>query len=134
MNSIIFERIARLLFPVINIFAFFIFMRGHHHAGGGFIAGLISASSFIILALATDIKTARQRLPISPIVLSGIGLLAGFAAVCLSALQGREFMVGLWTKALGQDWGTPQLFDLGVFIVVLGVSQLLIFELMETED
>jgi multicomponent Na+:H+ antiporter subunit B len=134
VKSLIFERIASLLFPIIHAFAFFIFLRGHNSAGGGFVAGLISASAFIILALARDVESARRKLPISPLTLTGLGLFLAFAAVWLPGLSGREFMLGLWGSALGQHWGTPQLFDLGVYTVVVGVTQLLIFELLETED
>jgi hypothetical protein len=42
-------------------------------------------------------------------------------------------MVGLWLPLGPLVLGTPQLFDFGVFSVVLGVSQILMLEVLESE-
>ena len=58
-----------------------------------------------------------------------VGLLLAFAAGLIGLLAGRPFMTGLWIMSIHQ--GTPVLFDLGVFVTVLGVVVSAIFTLAE---
>jgi multicomponent Na+:H+ antiporter subunit B len=54
----------------------------------------------------------------------------------LAFIQGLPFMTGLWYKeplpVIGKV-GTPLLFDVGVYLVVLGIVATIVFTLFEME-
>lgn len=133
MNSLIFNKLSELLFIPLNILSYYILLRGHHAPGGGFIAGLICSMSFLMIALSKGTSFARKKLFFDPIIICSWGMAAAFLSVLLSSLIGKEFMVGLWLPLGPLVLGTPQLFDFGVFSVVLGVSQILMLEVLESE-
>lgn len=135
MPSLIFETAARYTLPLLLLFSIFILFRGHNDPGGGFIGGLAAASAFAMYAIAYDVKKAHEVLRISPINLIGIGLLIAVSSGLLGLLTGNPFMTGLWnediTLPVAGKPGTPLLFDIGVYLVVIGISLLIIFTLAE---
>ena len=54
---------SKLLIPVILLFALYVQWHGDFGPGGGFQAGVIFASGFILYALIFDIDTARTIIP-----------------------------------------------------------------------
>ncbi|MDP2327501.1 MAG: proton-conducting transporter membrane subunit [Dehalococcoidia bacterium] len=122
-------------FPVLILFALFLFWRGHDAPGGGFVAGLVAAAAIALYALAYDAPTARRLLRVSPATLIGGGLLVALAAAVASVLTGEPAFTALWGYAtIGSTevkLGTPLLFDLGVLLVVLGVASALATALLE---
>jgi len=100
------------------LFSILVLLRGHNAPGGGFIAGLIAAAAIAIYAMAFGVGAARRRLRINPLAVSGAG-------ACIAALSGlpslvieAPFLTGLWLP--GDLFGTPGLFDIGVYLTVLG--------------
>jgi multicomponent Na+:H+ antiporter subunit B len=77
---------------------------------------------------------ARRALLVDPRSLVAVGLAVSAASGTLSLVAGRPFMTGQWLKAplpvLGKV-GTPVLFDLGVYLVVIGVVLTMVFALAE---
>ena len=127
MNSLILQTAARYLLPLLVMFAVLLLLQGHHSPGGGFVGGLVAASALMLCALAYGVPVAWQVLPVQPGRLIGSGLLAAAAAGSVSLLQGRPFLTAVWITlklpGVGKvDLGTPLLFDVGVFLVVLGVT------------
>jgi multicomponent Na+:H+ antiporter subunit B len=63
-----------------------------------------------------------------------VGLLSALGSGCLSLVTGQPFLTGLWSTqevpVLGKI-GTPLLFDMGVYLVVVGITLLIIFSLAE---
>ena len=127
MNSIIFTAGARILVALLLVFSVFMLLRGHNLPGGGFIGGLIGAVGFVVYALACGTEAAKAALRVSPesIAMTGLGiaLLAGLAA----APFGRDFFTGIWFWVGGDSYATAVfkpntvlVFDLGVYLVVLG--------------
>ncbi|HWG90439.1 MAG TPA: Na+/H+ antiporter subunit B [Candidatus Thermoplasmatota archaeon] len=136
MNSLILQTATRFLFTLLLLFSVFLVLRGHNEPGGGFIGGLVAAGAFALYAIAYDTTTAKRLLRVDPVTLIGGGLLTSAGSGVLPLLLGKPFMTGLWTHLhlplLGDlEVGTPVLFDLGVFLVVLGVSLLIILALAE---
>lgn len=125
--SIILRTVARVILPLMLLFAVFLFLKGHYEPGGGFIAGLVAASGYLVYALANGVDKARALLRVDPVTLMGIGLLVALIAGLIGLAAGRPFMAGVWVGPIG----TPVLFDVGVFIVVLGVTLTSIFTLAE---
>lgn len=61
MDDDIIRITCRLLTPIIQVFALYVLAHGHYSPGGGFQGGVIMGSSFILLALAYDLRTALHR-------------------------------------------------------------------------
>jgi len=47
--------------PFLQIYSLYVYVHGHTSPGGGFQGGCIMAASFILLAVAYDIKEAKRR-------------------------------------------------------------------------
>jgi multicomponent Na+:H+ antiporter subunit B len=122
---------------VLLVFSIFLLLRGHNLPGGGFGGGLVAASAVVLHALAQGFHSARQMLWIYPRVLVGIGLSIAIISGLLGVVVGQPFLTGLWGQA---SWpvvgklGTPLLFDVGVYLTVLGVVCLIVFSLGEDEE
>jgi multicomponent Na+:H+ antiporter subunit B len=134
LKSPILQTAARYLVPLLLMFSVFVFLRGHNEPGGGFIGGLVAAAALALYAIAFGAETTWQSLPIRPRFMIGLGLAAAVVAGLLPLLVGEPFLTGLWTDfevpAIGK-LGTPLLFDVGVFLVVIGVTTLIVLLLME---
>jgi multicomponent Na+:H+ antiporter subunit B len=136
MNSLILRTATRLLFTVLLLFSIFILLRGHNEPGGGFIAGLVTGGAFVLYAMAYDVGAARHALRIDPLALIGVGLLLAIGAGILPVFLGEPFLTGKW---ISLDWfegdavkiGTPVIFDIGVYLVVIGTTLTIIFALAE---
>ena len=103
-----------------------ILLRGHNAPGGGFIGGLIAAIGVIVLALAAGPVAARRAMRLPPVVVAGIGLFAAAASAIPGVLAGEPALTHLWTTLdLGivvLDLGTTLVFDIGVYLVVVGMA------------
>ena len=136
MISIILRTATRLLFTLLLLFSIFILLRGHNEPGGGFIAGLVTGGAFVLYAFAYDVTAARRALRIEPLALIGAGLLLATGSGFLPLFSGAPFLTGKWVSL---DWldgepikiGTPIIFDIGVYLVVIGVTLTIIFNLAE---
>lgn len=137
MRSLILTTATRYLLPLILLFSVFILFRGHHDPGGGFIAGLVAAAAFALYGFAYGMPEARRVLLFDPLRLIGVGLLMAASSGLISPLvSGRPFMTSIWGEteyaALGK-LGTPLIFDIGVYVTVLGVTLLIILSLAEED-
>jgi multicomponent Na+:H+ antiporter subunit B len=126
MSSILFRSVARLLVALMLLLSLFLLGRGHNAPGGGFIGGLVAAAAFLLHLLAAGPVEARRALRIPPAAVAATGLLVALLAGLLAAAAGGPFFAGLWwigdagAGGKGLALGTPLLFDLGVYLVVLG--------------
>ncbi len=134
MRSLILAATARFLLPVLFMFSIFLLVRGHHLPGGGFVGGLVAAAAFVLYGIAHGVDEARSLLRVNTISLLGVGLLLALGSGLLSLVQGESFMTGLWfpypVPVLGK-LGTPVVFDMGVYLVVLGATLTVLFNLVE---
>jgi len=134
MRSLILSATARFLLPILFMFSLFLLVRGHNLPGGGFVGGLVAAAAFVLYAIAHDVEESRRLLRVSTIRFLGVGLLLALASALLSSFQGLAFMTGIWmhhhVPVLGK-LGTPVVFDMGVYLVVLGATLTVLFNLLE---
>jgi len=126
-KSPIFPVVARFAFFLINVLAIYLLLRGHNLPGGGFIAGLASAVALILLSLATGLEELHGLLRFDPARLAAAGLLLAVATSGLPLVAGGAFLRHFhWhghVPLLGEiHLGTPLAFDVGVYLVVLGVT------------
>ncbi len=138
MNSIILQIAARHIKALLVLFAIIALLRGHNYPGGGFIGGLLAALSVIYYGFAFNAKQVRDKLKISPTTYIALGLSLVVLSFVPSILNQLELMQGVWLKVqipiLGElKLGTPLLFDIGVFLTVIGVTFLFFFSLTKVE-
>ena len=133
MTSSILQTATRLLMPLLLLFAMFLLLRGHNAPGGGFVAGLVVAAAFVLHGMAFGIDASRRALLVRPPRLLPIGLLVALSSSLPAAVSGRPFMTGVWmtigTGPAAVALGTPLLFDIGVFLAVVGVVLTIVFTL-----
>lgn len=126
MNSLIFSTISRLLVGLMLLFSVFLLWRGHNEPGGGFIGGLVAAAGIIVYGLAEGPAMMRKLLRVDPRALVLIGLLTAVVSGILPLLQNSAFLTGMWLfigateTDKGLALGTPLIFDIGVYLVVVG--------------
>jgi multicomponent Na+:H+ antiporter subunit B len=134
MKSLILQISVKVLFPLIIIASVLSLFRGHHEPGGGFIGGLVAASAFTLLTLAMGSDKTEKGMRIKPLMLMTLGLLVAFLSAALPLFFGYGFFEGLWLEfylpVIGRP-GTPLLFDVGVYLVVLGVISKIVFTISD---
>ena len=136
MKSLILYTALRFLIPLMFLLSLFLLVRGHNHPGGGFIAGLVFTGAIALFVLSAGTMQARQLLRFKPLRIANMGLLIALLSGLPAVLQRKPFLSGLWFDAtipvLGKV-GTPVVFDIGVFLVVVGIATSIIFALVENE-
>lgn len=126
--------IMQWLFPVIIVLALHLFMRGHDQPGGGFAAGIVMSIGFILQYMAAGTRWVEDHLRILPIRWIGFGLLFALATGLGSWVFGYPFMTSAFQYAdipfIGRvPMATALLFDLGVFVLVVGATVLILIAL-----
>jgi len=120
MNSVIFRVGSTVVLPFALALSLYLLWRGHNEPGGGFIGGLIAAAGYVCYALPRGYTALRQVLPIDSLQLLALGfgaaLVSGFAGLTANA----PYLTHAWTEIGGLALGTTVLFDIGVYLTVLG--------------
>ena len=110
--------IAKIIIPMILLFALYVQFHGDFGPGGGFQAGVIFAAGFILYGLVFGTEALRSAVPPAALrLLTALGLLlfAGVGAVTM--LAGSDYLA---YNALAQDPVAGQ--HLGILIVEFGVG------------
>jgi multicomponent K+:H+ antiporter subunit A len=121
--------LTRVMMPVVLMVGFYIFLRGHNEPGGGFIAGLIVSIAVVMQYMASGFGWAsdRQRLPYHGVIGAGV-LIAGLTGIG-SWFFNKPFLTSDFTYLRIPPFekfevATAALFDLGVFLAVVGAVML----------
>ena len=138
-HPLIMSTFSRLLLPLALLVAIFVLLRGHNLPGGGFIAGLITAVALITQYLANGIAWTRSRMSARLHPLIGVGLLIATLTGLGSWLFGYPFLTSTFTylnwPLVGKfEVASAMLFDLGVFLVVVGVTLVILLRLGQLHD
>ena len=125
------DLLARAMLPMALLISVFIFLRGHNLPGGGFIAGLITAVALILQYISHGVSWAQARQPISYHRLCGAGLLIAGLTGLGSLVFGYSFLTSSFghfhLPLVGEfELATAMLFDLGVYLVVVGATLLIL--------
>jgi multicomponent K+:H+ antiporter subunit A len=132
--SLMLRLAARLILPLALMVSAYIFWRGHNLPGGGFIAGLITAAALVLQYMALGQSAAEAMLGgdtgrrFTWWIASGLAIAGLTGAGAL--LFGRPFLTSAnahpTLPLLGEmGLATAALFDLGVYITVVGATMLL---------
>jgi multicomponent Na+:H+ antiporter subunit B len=121
-ESIIIQMAVRFLTPFIQLFGLYVIAHGHYSPGGGFQGGVVLGASFILLAIAFDLRTSLQRFSERVNALWGnLGAMIFAGTGFLCALLGGLFLDYPALHAL-LPIGPVEWRSLGVFIVEVGVG------------
>ncbi|TWI48009.1 multisubunit potassium/proton antiporter, PhaA subunit (TC 2.A.63.1.1)/multisubunit potassium/proton antiporter, PhaB subunit (TC 2.A.63.1.1) [Pseudomonas duriflava] len=126
--------VSTLILPLALLVSVFIFMRGHNLPGGGFIAGLITTAALILQYIASGLRWTTARLPLDFRRLAGFGLLTAGITGLVAPLFGKPFLTSAFTHVeiplIGDiELASAMLFDLGVYLTVVGSSLLILANL-----
>lgn len=137
MNSPILGACARPILWSAIAMSLWLLLRGHNAPGGGFIGGLVAASGLVVVAVASGPVAALRTLRLPPIVVAGAGLAAALASGVPAMADGAPLLTHLWTTVdigVAQlQLGTTLLFDIGVYLVVVGMAAAVILPFVEED-
>lgn len=135
IDLIILKTSTNYLIPLLLMASLFVLLRGHNLSGGGFVGGLIASIGFVLHSFAHSVESTLKLFKYHPRMLIPVGLSLSLISAFLPVLSGQAFFKGLWTEGtvsvLGKV-GTALFFDLGVYIVVIGVTLTILFTIRET--
>jgi multicomponent Na+:H+ antiporter subunit B len=134
MNSLILSTATRVLAPAILVVSVLVFLRGHNAPGGGFIGGLLAATAFALIEKAEGLAAARRALRFRPQSIAAAGLGCALLSGLWGGIGDGHFLEGVWpavAEATGLPLSSVALFDLGVYLVVLGSVAAILFTLEE---
>lgn len=134
LNNVILETTTKVVSYLILAFAIYLFLAGHNNPGGGFVAGLVTASALVLNYLTFDMETIEKRKNFHFRIMIGIGLLLAVGTGLGGVLFGQAFLThafGMFTLPfLGEtELATATIFDLGVYFVVVGVTMTIILSI-----
>jgi multicomponent K+:H+ antiporter subunit A len=126
--------LVRLLLPMAGLVSFHFLLRGHNAPGGGFVGGLVMATAIIAQYMVSGTIWVESRLRIHPQLLLALGLLAAGAAGLGAWLAAKPFLTALAADLTLPLLGTLHvstvlLFDLGVYMLVVGATVLMLIAL-----
>lgn len=124
MNPHVILRVtAKMLIPLIALFAFYVHFHGDYGPGGGFQAGVIFAAAIILYALVFGMEAAKAAIPPSWVRIGmSLGVLIYGGTGVATWLLGGNFLDYTQfapdsTHAAGQHWGILAI-ELGVLCTV----------------
>ena len=130
-HPLMLTNVANLVLPMAMMVAVYIFLRGHNLPGGGFIAGLIAASAMILQYIANGVDWVKGRFNVNYQSLMSIGVMIAALTGLGSWLFSKPFLTSWFTylkwPVVGKwEFATALLFDLGVFLTVIGATMMIL--------
>ena len=117
--------VTRLLLPMAMMVGTFLYLRGHNLPGGGFVAGLVFAIAYLLQYFASGYDWSQSRQRVDHHALIGCGVVVALLAGVGAWAFGLPFLTSGYTYVhlppLEEvELATAAIFDLGVFLCVLG--------------
>jgi multicomponent Na+:H+ antiporter subunit A len=138
-ESLILSISARTVFPVAVLFSVFLLFAGHNAPGGGFIGGLVAGAALVLRYVDRGPHEVARVLRLAPPVLLGVGLAVASLTGIAGLLDGGQVLEAAKLEVdlpiLGTVKTTSALpFDIGVYLVVVGLVALALQALGGEED
>ncbi|MBE0414111.1 monovalent cation/H+ antiporter subunit A [Yoonia sp.] len=126
--------VTRVLMPIAVMVGIYIFLRGHNQPGGGFVAGLVIAIALLMQYMASGFAWTQSRQRIEYHTMIGWGVIIAGLTGAGAWLVGYPFLTSAFTyinlpPIEEFELATAMLFDLGVFLAVLGSVMLMLYSL-----
>ncbi|WHX48393.1 Na+/H+ antiporter subunit A [Paenibacillus woosongensis] len=133
-NDVILRMTSRVAMFIILTFSLYLFFAGHNNPGGGFIGGLMTSAALVLLAIAYGQEVMRSIVPLDFRKVMASGLFIAFLTGLGSLWFGVPFLSHAFGHAhlsiLGEvELATAVIFDLGVYLTVVGVTMTIILEI-----
>ncbi|UFU01134.1 Na(+)/H(+) antiporter subunit B [Radiobacillus kanasensis] len=138
-NDLILRTTTNLIAFILLAFSIYLFLAGHSSPGGGFVGGLMTSAAFVLMYMAYGFDTVRKIIPINfrlfiPIGLS-IALLTGLGSFVFNQPFLSQTFAYFHLPVFGEkELATALLFDLGVYITVIGVTMTIILSIAEDRE
>jgi multicomponent Na+:H+ antiporter subunit A len=138
-RSLILDVGVRTVFHTGLLLSFFFLFSGHNAPGGGFVGGLVAGAAFVLQDVATGFDASLRRTVVDPESVLGFGLLIAVVTGLVALISGAEFLesvkVSTTLPLIGTVKATSALvFDVGVYLVVLGVVLTIVERLGEEPE
>lgn len=133
-HHLVLHVVAKLLIPLILLFALYVQFHGDYGPGGGFQAGVIFAAGFILYALVFGLKDTLTVLPQRVLIYTAVAGVLLYAGVGVAALLAGGNFLGYSVLSAdpvhGQHIGIL-LIEFGVGMTVAAVMMLIFFTFVE---
>ncbi|HLW51093.1 MAG TPA: Na+/H+ antiporter subunit B [Sphingobacteriaceae bacterium] len=137
MKSQILQTATKYMLPILLLFSVFVLLRGHYHPGGGFVGGLVASIAFVLHSFSNGTDSTMRLLKYHPRIFVPFGLLIAASSMVAPLFFGLPVMTGLWMDepipVIGMV-GSALFFDLGVYVVVVGVVLTILFTISQYSD
>ena len=125
---------AQTMVPTLMLFSVYLLVVGHDVPGGGFAGGLIASSALLLVFLTFGEGDCAGPFPIDPETAMGVGLVLAIAAGVVGLAFGEPSSPTSTRSGPSRSSATSRcrpcsLFDVGVYIVVVGLVTTAIFKL-----
>lgn len=120
MNSLILRVGSYTILPFALCLSLYLLWRGHNAPGGGFVGGLIAAAGYTSYVLPRGYSALKRVLPIDCMQLLAAGLASALLSGVVALMMEQAYLTHAWTQIGGLALGTALLFDVGVYLTVLG--------------
>ncbi len=125
-RSIMLEVIVRILFHTIIVVSIFLLFAGHNLPGGGFAGGLVAGMALVMRYIAGGRYELGAAAPTDAGKFLGYGMLLAVGTALVPIFFGQAPLTSSFMEAelpiVGHiELGTPMVFDLGVYLVVIGL-------------
>ena len=138
-RSLILDFVLDLVVRTALVFALFLLFTGHNAPGGGFVGGLVAGIALVLRFVALGREGIESVLTGSPEAVMGLGLALSIVTGVGGWVWRDSFLASarldLDLPLLGAIHATSALpFDIGVFLVVVGLTAALVLTLGEGEN
>ena len=125
MKSVILNTVARVMLPLVLIFAIYLLFRGHNAPGGGFIAGVMAGIVVALQYIAFGDEYGGKIFGINYRDVFAVGLLIAAGTGIVAMICGYPFLTSEvwhleWPFFGDVEIASAMFFDIGVFLVVVG--------------
>ena len=117
----------RLLFHPAIVVSVFLLFAGHNAPGGGFAGGLLAGLALVARYLAGGRYELGEAAPIDPGKILGLGVIlavgTAVASLFVTGIPLQSAYASVGVPVLGRlSFGTSTVFDIGVYLVVIGLA------------
>lgn len=125
-RSIILEVTARLVFHAVLIFSLYLLFAGHNEPGGGFAGGLVAGLALVVRYLAGGKFELAEAARFTPSGMLGTGMIMAVLTGVGGWIWGDTVFKSVYLEGdipvLGHlSFGTSTFFDIGVYLIVVGL-------------
>lgn len=136
INNLILRTSSRFVVFIILTLALYLFFAGHNNPGGGFIAGLVLSSAYVLMLMVNDIETVQKSIPLDFKKVAAFGTFlavgTGFGGIIFGAPFLTQVFGHFHLPLFGMvELTTVTIFEAGVTLTVVGVVTTIILSISE---